>query len=100
MADFSMTKHYNNYIEGVTRLGQLGGKIENMRSSLFYAEDLDEAQAKLGAAEAEYEQLKAEVDDLRCLASTGKHRAELNQGQAIQFKGICGMELKPHWPGR
>lgn len=100
MADFSMAWHYNNYIEGVTALGQLGEKIKNMRSLLAYADDLNEAQAKLADAEAEYEQLKVEVADLKCLADTGKHRVELDKGQAVQLKGLCGMESKPHFPGR
>lgn len=97
MADFSMTGHRNNYIDGVTRLGQLEKKIENMRSGLFYAEDIEKAQAALAAAEAECERLRVEVDDLKCLADTGRHRAELNQASGIRWKQQAG-GMRAHFP--
>lgn len=99
MADFSMTKYWYDYQAGTIRLGQLGEKLQRMREGLFYAEDLDEAQAKLAAAEAEYKKLESEVDDLKCLADTGKHRAELNQEQTVQFKTPYG-GFHAHCPGR
>lgn len=97
MNDFSMTKHYNNYIEGENRIGQLREKVKNLRKSLICAEDLEEAQEQLAAAEAEYQTLAAEVDDLKCLAGTGKHRAELNQASSIQWKQQAG-GMRPHFP--
>lgn len=97
MGDFNMTRRYNNYIDGATRLGRLRQKIEALRSGFVHAEDMYEAQERISAAEAEYDRLKAEVDDLKCLADTGVRCAELNQASSIQWKQQAG-GMRAHFP--
>lgn len=97
MADFTMTKYRNQYIEGCTKLGNLGRHIESMKGSLIYSDNPAAMQAEIETAETEYQALAIEVDDLKCLADTGRHRAELNQASGIQWRQQAG-GWKPHFP--
>ena len=91
---FEMNGYMNKYAVAYNRLRRLGREIEAMRSTP--PED-ENALAALQAAESEYAKLKAEVDDLFCLANYGRHRAELDQEGTFQpvrqFGGFYS-----HWP--
>ncbi len=101
MADFSMQHYYNQYIEAETALRRLGERIKGMRERLLYTseEDFPAVNAQIAAVEEEYRAAKVEVDDLWCLANTGKHRAELTQEASYhEVKRYGGFHA--HWPER
>lgn len=85
-----MTKYYGEYQQAVTRRGHLKRRIENMRSGILQATDPAEEMARVEALEKELQQLDVEVDDLWCLANTGKHRKELEEAGKRVWKPAFG----------
>lgn len=99
MPDFRLTAYRNQYQEALTKLERLKTRIEGLKTKVLVSDAPEAVLEELRAAEAEYEAMKAEADNLRCLSQTGKSRTEIDQGNTIHWKKQYG-GFNAHWPGR
>lgn len=98
MPDFiTMQRCQHQYQDAATKADRLRQRIENMKSALASGVGGADLLERLEAAEKEYKAAEVEMDDLYCLATYGKHRKELDQGQGIRHVQQFGGH-KPHYP--
>lgn len=100
MADFTMQHYQNRYQEAEIKANRAKERVDNLKSALASgAGDLEALYDKLQAAEEDYRAAQEAADELEYLATYGKTRAELQQGQGMQWRPmIGGLVHTPHYP--
>lgn len=101
MADFSMTKYYNEYISAETEARNIQQGIDDMRSALPYMPDEEAVLELMELIRSAGEQLRsarAKAEELRSLAYYGKSRDKLAREHTYREIPLFGGGAKPHFP--
>ena len=81
MGDFSMMRHYHEYIDAVNSRNHVKRRVEDLKSSGLYLVDDEDSYAQwkadIAAAEAELKTADAEVERLYYLSHFGKSKEEV-----------------------
>lgn len=98
MPDFTMHRYHNQYIEACTRCERIRAHVKDLEESVLYAEDAEEALAKLEEARAELKAAGEEVDRLYYLSTFGRSREEMAQKNTIRPVGLQPIAHQPSPP--
>lgn len=78
MGDYFTLAHYQSqYVEALTATRRLEERLKLAKGNMAYEADLEAAQERISAMEAEYRAAKAKSDELWYKANTGQSREEL-----------------------
>lgn len=97
MADFSMQRYYNQYIEAANQAEQVRRRVRSLEDRLHSDPDEDTCH-QLQAAQKELQAADQRAAELACLATTGKTQAELQQRNTIRPVGLQPMRHYPAAP--